>query len=375
MVPLTSYPGRQATPALSPDGKQVAFSWDGEHGDNFDIYVKLVDGGTPLRLTTNPAPEDNPAWSPDGGRIAFLRHSASTADILVIPSLGGQERKLGQVTFTYSNGGLAWSPDGKFLAVVDHPANESAGIYLVSIESGEKHRVAWSPREFYGDGSPSFSPDGNSLAFVRTNRSFFSDDIFVLPLKANAVAAGAPRRIISTLGVIGLDWTPDSRSIVFALVLNAAQGALRIIPAAGGQPQPLTGAGENGWEPSVSRQGNRLAYQRMLADSNIWRLAGPRSNQRTVPPQKWIASTEYDGEPQYSPDGQKIVFSSARSGTVELWTSDANGSAQAQLTSFGGPPPGSPRWSPDSHWIAFDAPQSGKRTFLSLTPKAAPRVW
>jgi WD40 repeat protein len=59
--PLTSYPGRQITPAFSPDGKQVAFAWDGEKGDNFDIYVKLVDAGTPLRLTNNAAAEYSPA--------------------------------------------------------------------------------------------------------------------------------------------------------------------------------------------------------------------------------------------------------------------------------------------------------------------------
>src|SRR6266849_5750834 len=51
IVPFTSYPGRQINPAFSPDGKQVAFAWNGEKGDNFDIYVKLVDAGTPLKLT------------------------------------------------------------------------------------------------------------------------------------------------------------------------------------------------------------------------------------------------------------------------------------------------------------------------------------
>jgi Tol biopolymer transport system component len=158
MVPLTSYPGRQATPALSPDGKQVAFAWDGEHGGNFDIYVKLVDGGTPLRLTTNPAPEDSPAWSPDGGRIAFLRYSGSTADILVIPSLGGQERKLGQITLIpdlFVSPGLSWSPDGKFLAVTERTPSEGSGIYFVSTESGERRRVTSCPREYIGDTNPS----------------------------------------------------------------------------------------------------------------------------------------------------------------------------------------------------------------------------
>jgi Tol biopolymer transport system component len=55
-VPLTTYPGFQGAPSFSPDGNQVAFSWDGEKQDNPDIYVKLIGtGGPPLRLTTDPA--------------------------------------------------------------------------------------------------------------------------------------------------------------------------------------------------------------------------------------------------------------------------------------------------------------------------------
>src|SRR5712691_10537919 len=59
-APLTNYSGLQIQPAFSPDGKQVAFAWNGEKGDNFDIYVKLVGGGAPLRLTSNPAAEHYP---------------------------------------------------------------------------------------------------------------------------------------------------------------------------------------------------------------------------------------------------------------------------------------------------------------------------
>ena len=55
-VPLTTYPGFEYSPSFSPDGTQVAFSWNGESQDNLDIYVKLVGPGPPpLRLTTNPA--------------------------------------------------------------------------------------------------------------------------------------------------------------------------------------------------------------------------------------------------------------------------------------------------------------------------------
>jgi len=358
-VPLTSYPGQQIMPALSPDGKQVAFTLDGEKGDNFDIYVKLVDTGLPLRLTTNPAPDQAPAWSPDGRYIAFLRYSGFVAEILMIPSLGGPERKLGQVgraadyyiDYPYS---LSWSPDGNFIAVADRAPNGSANMYLLAIQSGEKHQLTSPAPEGNGDFHPRFSPDGKSLAFVRSP-SWASDDIYVV-----SIAGGEPRRVTSAQTLMpGLDWTSDGRNIVFS---GYASGgfALWMVPAQGGQPVRLSGAGENGAAPSVSRQGNRLVYQRAVRDSNIWRMPGPNSSNRRAAPEKWIASTEADQEAQFSPDGKKIVFSSARSGSYELWTCDSNGRNPVELTSLGGPPAGSPRWSPDSRWIAFDAPKAGK---------------
>jgi DNA-binding winged helix-turn-helix (wHTH) protein len=70
-TPLTSYPGTELTPTFSPDGSQVAFSWDGERQDNFDIYVKLVDRSDAVRLTADPARDSSPAWSPDGRHIAL----------------------------------------------------------------------------------------------------------------------------------------------------------------------------------------------------------------------------------------------------------------------------------------------------------------
>ena len=67
-VVLTSgIEGDQGAPALSPDGKQVAFSSSG------DIYVKLVDAGAPVRVTQDPADEAFPSWSPDGRFLAFVR--------------------------------------------------------------------------------------------------------------------------------------------------------------------------------------------------------------------------------------------------------------------------------------------------------------
>ena len=163
--PLTSYPGITGSPTFSPDGSQVAFSWNGEKQDNTDIYVKLVDGsGAPLRLTTNPAVDDWPAWSRDGRQIAFLRASGPGGDweLLLISPLGGVERKLSNVSqavaFLHA---LAWTPDSKFLAVQDRSA-----IVLISAESGEKRKLTSPPADF-SDSLPAVSPDGRALAFAR----------------------------------------------------------------------------------------------------------------------------------------------------------------------------------------------------------------
>ncbi len=119
-APVTTYQGDELQPHLSPDGDRVAFSWNGETQNNFDIYVKLLDSSPPLRLTTDPADDSNPSWSPDGRSIAFLRGRAEQpGTVFVLPALGGPERKLTTIrvpTAFFPGRALAWTPDGKWLA-------------------------------------------------------------------------------------------------------------------------------------------------------------------------------------------------------------------------------------------------------------------
>ncbi len=350
IIPFTTFPGSESSPAISPDGKQIAFTWGGESGENTDIYVKLVGAGEPLRLTSDPAIERSPVWSPDGSQIAFLRESASGVSIYVVPSLGGAARKLAD---TY---GLpfSWSPTGEFLAMAEKNSREEPfSLFLLSTKTGEKQKLTNPPAQSYGDRNQVFSPDGKTLAFVRTS-AIDVEDIYLLP-----AAGGEPQRLtFDNKFTGGLDWTANGREIVFSST-RAGNPNLWLISVTGGTPQLLPGIGTNAVSPTVSRQGNRLAYMQATEDSNIWRIELSNHKVRADSPTKLISSTLNDYSPDFSPDGGKIVFGSNRSGNWEIWLANNDGSNPLQITSIGGSLTGSPRFSPDSRRIVFDSRPDG----------------
>jgi Tol biopolymer transport system component/tRNA A-37 threonylcarbamoyl transferase component Bud32 len=360
IVPLTTYPGVETTPAFSPDAHQVAFAWNGGTGDNFDIYVQLVDAGTPLRLTTSPASEYWPTWSPDGRYIAFLRDAGDRYEIWTVPALGGSERRLGQsqAKISWSVNGLSWSPDGTFIAFIDDIDGQKPSVVLMDVASGEKRRVTSPPNGFTRDLRPTYSPNGKSIAFIRA-RSDLTRDLMLQPLTNSGETSGGPQRLTFEEDQIrSADWAADGRSIIYTA---GQDDSLKLLTVAinGRETERLGFAGENPFMISVSRSGKQLAYSHNIFDYNIWRVPGPDSSVTDKSPIRLIASTRVDIEPQFSPDGRKIAFSSSRSGTKQLWICDQDGQNAIQLTSSKRAEVRSPRWSPDSRWIAYDSPEYG----------------
>jgi Tol biopolymer transport system component/DNA-binding winged helix-turn-helix (wHTH) protein len=356
--PLTSYPGIEQDPAISPDGNQLAFTWVGESGEVLNLYVKMVDGGEPVLISSGAHHSYTPAWSPDGRRIAFLRQAegddgATVKDILEVSALGGDERRLGAC----SGGiGLSWSPDGKHLAVPhrDEPSGPSS-IHLLSRENGTKQKLTTPPLESLGgDHHPRFSPDGKTLAFLRGGAA--GSDIFLVSLES-----GEERPLtFDNPNTQGLDWYPDGGSIVFSSARSGRAGVWSLwkVPSSGGEPKPLN-IGEQAEYPVVSRLGRRLAYTRTAVDFNIWRAPGLSARQGAPPPTRFIASTSLDYFPNYSPDGKRICFTSNRSGHLELWVCDSDGKNPKQLTFFNHWLTINGNWSPDGKQIAFMSSKEG----------------
>jgi Tol biopolymer transport system component/DNA-binding winged helix-turn-helix (wHTH) protein len=375
-VPLTTYPGSETYPTLSPDGSQVAFAWEGSGQDNVDIYLKLVGPGEPHRLTTHAAPDFSPSWSPDGRQIAFLRYLADgvfdRCGIFLIPALGGAERRLGEMDLTeYRSAAslLAWTPDGKWLAAAGRfDRNDPSEVWLLSPETGERRRLSTATGFQVGDVGLAFAPDGRSLALLRFHTRSVGD-VYLLPLGSGYAAAGpAVRLTYEHLAVGGPSWMSPGDRIVYSSGGALGYRTLRMLAIDPAHPErrvapiPLP-AGEQATTLAAAR--NRLVYAREQRDTNIWRLQVPASGAaRGLTP--LIASTLDDHNPDYSADGTKITFTSTRSGTEEIWVANADGSEPTQMTSFGGPNTSNSRWARDGRTILFNSRRSGSSDLYVL---------
>ncbi len=345
--PLTTTPGDERDPAVSPDGSRVAFAWNGGAGEAHSLYVQMVDGDTPLRLTTASGFEDRtPAWSPDGQRIAFTRSRGSDCRILIVSALGGAERPLapcGDPDYRR----LAWSPDGRWLALpVRDASSSSLRIELLSPDTLERRRVTAPPPGLLGDTSPAFSPDGREIAFSR-NVTDGVGDIYRASLQG-----GDPVRLTrDDRDLMGLEWAPDGRSLLFSSSRAGIYSVWRV-KATGGTPTFVAGGGAKMKHPSVARSRNLMAYESWTYEVGLWSVP---TSAGAAPFRLTSAADEWDFEPHVSPDGRRVAFVSTRSGSHEIWVVGESGGSPVRITSFRGARLESPRWSPDGRRLIFSA--------------------
>ncbi len=364
---LTSLPGQYWDPTFSPDGKQIAFLWDGENRVKGDLYVQLVGGEKPLRLThTSTGHVCCADWSPDGRQIIFGRCDDHGGGVFTIPALGGSERKLTDAVCQYGEAGDAkWTADGRSLVLADScTPGAPPGIVVFSLQTGEQ-RCLHSPSAYdEPDGKPILSPDQRTVAFLRAGTGIYEIDTV-------AFSGGNPRQLTRekeekelTWPEFTLMWSPDGKYIEF----EHSRDRMARVPALGGSIEfssvyPRVG--------TLSRDGRRLAYVEPASAWRfapvVWRVKLANTGGNVVSQSRVLVSAAGgNSSAQLSPRGRYLTFHSSRAGTDQIWRSNADGSDAFQLTSFDTGFPGTPRWSPDEKWIVFDYRNMTQRSQIYL---------
>lgn len=286
---------RQVIPAsqlYAPEG-QLAFT--GRTSGVDEVYVLNPDGTGEINLSNHAAQDNYSAWSPDGTKLAFVSTRDGNEEIYLVNADGTGLRRL--TNHAAADNQPAWSPDGTKIAFTS--ARTGAGdIYLMTITGTGVPTPTRRTTNTAGDSNPMWSPNGLYITYegsVSTN-----PEIYII-----GATSGSPIRLTNRNGIDGAPfWSPDGSKIAFRSAYNSATDQIWIVNTT--SPYTLTKLTTLGTNFFIS----------------------------------------------WSADGAKILFQSDRSGNVDIFTMDANGANQTNLTNSAANEAYA-IWSPDARQIAY----------------------
>ncbi len=246
------------TPDISPDGKQVAFSYLG------DIWIVEAIGGVARPVTMHEAHDYAPVFSPDGRQLAFSSNRHGSYDVFVVPIAGGKPKRL-----TFDSGHdivTGWTPDGKNVVFNSTRSTAYPGqqdVYTISIEGGaEKRWNLFEAKEAH------FAPSGDKLAFVRGPGTWYrrgykgssNDDIYI----ASTDGATTKRLTTHTGQDTAPMWSPDGKKLYYVTDAGFNKGCSNIVC------QPIDGLVASGASKPVTQHADDMVRRARLSGNGEW---------------------------------------------------------------------------------------------------------
>ena len=343
-VQLTDFVDAAVSPALSPDGRMLAFL----RGQNTfvtkgDVYLKLLPNGKPVQVTHDGGMKANPVFSPDGSQVAYT--VPGHWDTWIVPTLGGEPRLM------LPNGsGLTWMDaqhmlfseikQGRHMVIVSAMENRNAerDVYLPPGEGSMAHRS-------YA------SPDGKWVLVVWMNTVGGWQPCQLAPVDGSSGA-----RLVgpAAAACTAAAWSPDGRWMYFS---SASGGSFHTwrqrFPD--GAPEQITSGVTEEEGIAVAPDGGSLVTSVGAEQSSVWVHDRGGDHQITSEAAAYLVSPDgTSSRAVFSPDGRRVYYlvrRSPHSGSVELWVSELGSGASevlvGELSASGFD------LSPDGHSVAY----------------------
>jgi tricorn protease len=350
-------------PAPSPDGKQVAFSWQG------DLWLAPIAGGVAQRLTVHPAYDFAPIWSPDGKKIAFTSDRHGNDDVFVLHLDTGAVQRL--TYFSARDRAWGWTPDSRAVLFESRRESEPYGAdfsaYVAPLDGGTPYRL------HKASGSPfALSPDGKRLAFVRRDSAWWrkgykgsaQGDLWLLERATNRYVRLTDTDTPDTFPL----WGADGRTLYFVSERDGTAN-LYAMDANTRRIRQLTRFKDDGIRfPQISANGAVITFEQGLDVYRLDTATGaiqpiplqvPAQDARAAeqvrrtfsasvddyaiapdgkefvfavrgelfaarfpdggPSRNLTETVEPEGDPQLAPDGKTLYFAAERDGTVQIY--------------------------------------------------------
>jgi len=392
-----------ATPAISPDGKEIAFASGG------DIWTVAADGGEARLLISNPAEESRPLYSPDGTKLAFMSTRTGDGDIYILTFATGALERL---TFSDSPSNLdSWSRDGQWIYFTSNATDVAGQGDILRVRATGGTPLEVSRERYLNEFESAPSPDGKQIALVakgisssqwwRNGHAHIDEtELWLKPIASPSPTDAGYRRLLPADAKHAWPmWSADGKTLFYMSDKSGAENIWSADATTGAEHQVTHFTSGRCLWPTISNDGKTIVFERHFA---IWKLdthsgkasevaislrgapsaesvthtplthwrdlaISPDGNKLAVVDQGDVFATgtrtggeaqrltrtdSAESDPQWSPDSTKVVYRSERDGGSSLYLYDFTTQSERALT-HGADIDAGQTWSPDDKSVAF----------------------